>query len=202
MKTMNGKGELSLSILDRFREMTDNEIIFEVTRKEVHDGERYGGYRLEMFLDQLSPRGREIAAATMELYRRKFADVHSDERIRQSEDIYKIFRPKLEGLESEEFWVLGLNQSLKPIGLKRISVGGLTQTVADVRIIFFELIKMKAVGFVLAHNHPSGNVTPSREDKRLTSLVSKAAETMNIKLIDHVIIGAGDFYSFSDNGEI
>ena len=182
--------------------MTDNEIIFEVTRKEVHDGERYGGYRLEMFLDQLSPRGREIAAATMELYRRKFADVHSDERIRQSEDIYKIFRPKLEGLESEEFWVLGLNQSLKPIGLKRISVGGLTQTVADVRIIFFELIKMKAVGFVLAHNHPSGNVTPSREDKRLTSLVSKAAETMNIKLIDHVIIGAGDFYSFSDNGEI
>ncbi len=199
---MNGKGELSLSILDRFREMTDNEIIFEVTRKEVHDGERYGGYRLEMFLDQLSPRGREIAAATMELYRRKFADVHSDERIRQSEDIYKIFRPKLEGLESEEFWVLGLNQSLKPIGLKRISVGGLTQTVADVRIIFFELIKMKAVGFVLAHNHPSGNVTPSREDKRLTSLVSKAAETMNIKLIDHVIIGAGDFYSFSDNGEI
>ena len=202
MKTMNGKGELSLSILDRFREMTDNEIIFEVTRKEVHDGERYGGYRLEMFLDQLSPRGREIAAATMELYRRKFADVHSDERIRQSEDIYKIFRPKLEGLESEEFWVLGLNQSLKPIGLKRISVGGLTQTVADVRIIFFELIKMKAVGFVLAHNHPSGNVTPSREDKRLTSLVSKAAETMNIKLIEHVIIGAGDFYSFSDNGEI
>ena len=199
---MNGKGELSLSILDRFREMTDNEIIFEVTRKEVHDGERYGGYRLEMFLDQLSPRGREIAAATMELYRRKFADVHSDERIRQSEDIYKIFRPKLEGLESEEFWVLGLNQSLKPIGLKRISVGGLTQTVADVRIIFFELIKMKAVGFVLAHNHPSGNVTPSREDKRLTSLVSKAAETMNIKLIEHVIIGAGDFYSFSDNGEI
>ena len=199
---MNGKGELSLSILDRFREMTDNEIIFEVTRKEVHDGERYGGYRLEMFLDQLSPRGREIAAATMELYRRKFADVHSGERIRQSEDIYKIFRPKLEGLESEEFWVLGLNQSLKPIGLKRISVGGLTQTVADVRIIFFELIKMKAVGFVLAHNHPSGNVTPSREDKRLTSLVSKAAETMNIKLIDHVIIGAGDFYSFSDNGEI
>ena len=152
---MNGKGELSLSILDRFREMTDNEIIFEVTRKEVHDGERYGGYRLEMFLDQLSPRGREIAAATMELYRRKFADVHSGERIRQSEDIYKIFRPKLEGLESEEFWVLGLNQSLKPIGLKRISVGGLTQTVADVRIIFFELIKMKAVGFVLAHNHPS-----------------------------------------------
>lgn len=199
---MNGKGELSLSIFDKFREMTDNEIIFEVTRKEVRDGERYGGYRLEMFLDQLSPRGREIAAATMELYRRKFADVHSDERIRQSEDIYKIFRPKLEGLESEEFWVLGLNQSLKPIGLKRVSVGGLTQTVADVRIIFFELIKMKAVGFVLAHNHPSGNVTPSREDKRLTSLVSKAAETMNIKLIDHVIIGAGDFYSFSDNGEI
>lgn len=199
---MNGKGELSLSILDKFREMTDNEIIFEVTRKEVHDGERYGGYRLEMFLDQLSPRGREIAAATMELYRRKFADVHSDERIRQSEDTYKIFRPKLEGLESEEFWILGLNQSLKPIGLKRISVGGLTQTVADVRIIFFELIKMKAVGFVLAHNHPSGNTTPSREDKRLTSLVSKAAETMNIKLIDHVIVGAGDFYSFSDNGEI
>lgn len=199
---MNGKGELSLSILDKFREMTDNEIIFEVTRKEVHDGERYGSYRLEMFLDQLSPRGREIAAATMELYRRKFADVHSDERIRQSEDIYKIFRPKLEGLESEEFWILGLNQSLKPIGLKRISVGGLTQTVADVRIIFFELIKMKAVGFVLAHNHPSGNITPSREDRRLTSLVSKAAETMNIKLIDHVIIGAGDFYSFSDNGEI
>lgn len=199
---MNGKGELSLSILDKFREMTDNEIIFEVTRKEVHGSERYGGYRLEMFLDQLSPRGREIAAATMELYRRKFADVHNDERIKQSEDIYKIFRPKLEGLESEEFWILGLNQSLKPIGLKRISVGGLTQTVADVRIIFFELIKMKAVGFVLAHNHPSGNVTPSREDKRLTDLVNKAAETMNIKLIDHVIIGAGDFYSFSDNGEI
>lgn len=199
---MNGKGELSLSIFDKFREMTDNEIIFEVTRKEVHGSERYGDYRLEMFLDQLSPRGREIAAATMELYRRKFADVRNDERIKQSEDIYKIFRPKLEGLESEEFWILGLNQSLKPIGLKRISVGGLTQTVADVRIIFFELIKMKAVGFVLAHNHPSGNITPSREDKRLTDSVSKAAETMNIKLIDHVIIGAGDFYSFSDNGEI
>lgn len=141
--------------------------------------------------------------AASELGRRR-ADEKPRERkqIKSSQDIYEVFHPVMCDLPVEEFWVMLLNQSLKVIDRIRISQGGLTSTQADVRCILREALLKRAVGIVLCHNHPSGNTTPSREDTRLTELLCRAAETMNIKVIDHVIVTDGSYFSYADEGKL
>lgn len=122
--------------------------------------------------------------------------------ISSSADIFKIFHPLLRDLPTEEFWILLLNQGNRLIDKVCISKGGIDQTTADVRVILREALLHRATQIILAHNHPSGNIRPSQEDKRLTQTVKKCAETMNIRLTDHVIITDGGFFSFNDEGLI
>mgnify|MGYP003367739416 FL=1 len=110
--------------------------------------------------------------------------------------------PLIGDLPNEEFWVISLNQSAKLIKKVRISVGGITQTSADIRLIMRVLIDTGATQFAAVHNHPSGNIRPSNEDKRLTEQLKKAAGLLNIRMIDHVIITNGGYYSFGDEGLI
>ena len=93
-----------------------------------------------------------------------------------------------------------MNQSARVIDKVRISRGGIDRTVVDVRSILREALLQRATQIALIHNHPSGNTRPSMEDRRLTEQVNKAAQTMNIRLTDHVIISDGKYYSFSDEG--
>lgn len=120
--------------------------------------------------------------------------------ISSSADIFKIFHPLLRDLPTEEFWILLLNQGNRLIDKVCISKGGIDQTTADVRVILREALLQRATQIILVHNHPSGNTRPSQEDKRLTQTVKKCAETMNIRLTDHVIITDGNFFSFNDEG--
>lgn len=120
--------------------------------------------------------------------------------ISSSADIFKIFHPLLRDLPTEEFWILLLNQGNRLIDKVCISKGGIDQTTADVRVILREALLHRATQIILVHNHPSGNTRPSQEDKRLTQTVKKCAETMNIRLTDHVIITDGNFFSFNDEG--
>ena len=108
-----------------------------------------------------------------------------------SKDIYEIFHPLLCDLAHEEFWVLLLNQASRIIDKSRISRGGIDQTTADVRSILREALIQRATQIALIHNHPSGSPRPSTDDQRLTQLVQKGAQTMNIRLIDHVIVTDG-----------
>ena len=105
-------------------------------------------------------------------------------------------------LPTEECWVLLLNQASKVIDRIKISSGGLVSTAVDVRCILREALLKRAVAMALCHNHPSGSMSPSIEDDRLTEYLNKAAKVMNIRLIDDVILTDGKFYSYADEGKI
>lgn len=151
----------------------------------------------------IGPAKATTIMAALELgKRRKMQEVKERTQIMCSTDIYRIFHPMLCDLPQEEFWILLLNQSNKVIDKIRISTGGIDGTYADVRSILREAILHRATGIVLIHNHPSGNPTPSVNDKRLTTAVSQGAQTMNIRLSDHVIICDGKYYSFADKGDL
>ena len=98
------------------------------------------------------------------------------------------------------FWALLLNQATKLIDKVRISTGGIDGTYTDVRMILREALLQRATQIAVVHNHPSGNIHPSQPDKILTEHIRKAADTMNIRLIDHVIVCESQFYSFADEG--
>lgn len=123
-------------------------------------------------------------------------------QIRSSEDIYRLFYPLMCDLPVEECWVLLLNQAGKVIDRIRISQGGLASTAVDIRCVLREALIRRAVSMVLCHNHPSGNLRPSREDDRLTESLRQAAVTVNLRLLDHIIVTDGKYYSYADEGRI
>lgn len=123
-------------------------------------------------------------------------------QVRSSEDIYRLFYPLMCDLPVEECWVLLLNQAGKVIDRIRISQGGLASTAVDIRCVLREALIRRAVSMVLCHNHPSGNLRPSREDDRLTESLRQAAVTVNLRLLDHVIVTDGAYYSFNDEGRL
>ncbi|MDR3117915.1 MAG: DNA repair protein RadC [Mediterranea sp.] len=151
----------------------------------------------------IGPAKATTIMAALELgKRRKMQEVKERTQITCSKDIYEMLHPVLCDLSQEEFWILLTNQSNKVIEKLRISTGGIDGTYADPRSILREALLHRATGIVLAHNHPSGNPAPSMNDKRLTSAIRQGAQTMNIRLIDHVIVCDGAYYSFADEGEI
>ena len=111
-------------------------------------------------------------------------------------------RPKMQDLDVEEAWVLLLNQNYKLIKAERLSHGGITETAVDVRLMVKSAILCNATIVALAHNHPSNNASPSREDDRLTERARKACETMRIYLLDHIIITDGRYYSYREEGRM
>ena len=143
-----------------------------------------------------------ILAASELGKRRKEEKVEERVTILSSKDVYECFYPLMCDLPTEECWVLLLNQASKIIDKIRISTGGLNATAVDVRCILREALLKRASAIALCHNHPSGSVRPSREDDRLTQQVNQASQCMNIRLVDHVILTDGAFYSYADEGRI
>lgn len=187
------------------RYMSDSELIYEISnnRQIVSDIERSNEViDLEKLFSSLTPGRRRVAVAAVEIYKRQQSQQVERREIFGSADIYKLMGPLIGDLPNEEFWVISLNQSAKLIKKVRISVGGITQTSADIRLIMRVLIDTRATQFAAVHNHPSGNIRPSNEDKKLTEQLKKAAVLFNITMIDHVIITNGGYYSFGDEGLI
>lgn len=181
--------ELMRKILDGYRNS-----LGELGKASIDDLCRYKGIGVAKAVTLL---------AASELGRRR-AEEHPAERpqVRCSADIYKLFHPLMCDLPVEECWVLLLNQSSKVIERIRISRGGITATQVDVRCILREALLKRAVAIVLCHNHPSGNVSPSSGDDRLTEALKQAAQAMDIRLLDHLVITDGGYYSYSDEGRI
>jgi DNA repair protein RadC len=132
--------------------------------------------------------------------RRKLSEVMNKQKITSSINVFERFFPKMEDLPHEEFWVLFLDRANKVIQEYRISQGGITGTVIDVKIILKNAIQKLASSIILCHNHPSGNIVPSNADKNITTKLKEAATMMDIQVLDHLIIGQGDYYSFADEG--
>ena len=114
--------------------------------------------------------------------------------------IYNHMRPVMQDLDVEEFWVLLMNQHYRLIKKVRISHGGITETAVDIRIIMREAVLANCTILAVCHNHPSGNLAPSHEDKELTKSIKRACELMNIHFLDHVIVTDGQYYSFHEQG--
>ncbi len=166
----------------------------QMAKWEVHDFARFKG---------LGPAKSITILAALELGKRRNLQAQPErKRIICSKDIYELFHPLMCDLPVEEFWILLLNQQGKVIDRVRISQGGISQTTVDVRTILREALLQRAVQIALVHNHPSGNPQPSLEDARLTDRIKQAAQVMQIRLIDHLVVTDGAYYSFNDEGRI
>ena len=116
--------------------------------------------------------------------------------------IYNYMLPKMQDLNHEEFWVLLMNQNYKLLKAERISIGGITETSADIRIIMRDAVLNNATILAVCHNHPSGSISPSRQDDMLTQSIQKACQLMRIHFLDHVIVTDGAYYSYHEQGKI
>lgn len=134
--------------------------------------------------------------------RRRQSEALERKKINGSASAFEILQPVMGDLPHEEFWVIFLSASNKVVSKRCVSRGGITGTMADLRMIFKEALMISATGIVLAHNHPSGSVKPSHPDRILTKKIKEAGNLMDIKVLDHLIIAEHEYYSFADEGEM
>ncbi len=130
--------------------------------------------------------------------RRRGAEILQKEKISSSKDVFDLFQPIMEDYKYESFWILLLNRANKIIKKIQVSDGGVSGTIADPKRIFKHSIENEASGIILCHNHPSGNIKPSEADIKLTKKIKKGGELLDINVLDHIIIGEENYFSFAD----
>jgi DNA repair protein RadC len=139
--------------------------------------------------------------AALEIGRRRGdAEVRVPDEVKSSRDGYNIMRRHLMDLNHEEFWIMLIGRSNKVLAKELVSKGGLSGTVADPKIIFHMALQHQASALIMVHNHPSGNLRPSREDLVLTKKIADAGRMLDINVLDHLIITDGGYFSFGDEG--
>lgn len=139
--------------------------------------------------------------AAMELGRRRRAEDAAElTKITSSKKVFEIMQPIIGELPHEEFWVLYLNNSNKVISKIQQSKGGITGTMVDSRLVFKTALELSATAVILCHNHPSGSLMPSDADKQLTKKIKLAGDSLDVKVLDHLIITETKYYSFADEG--
>lgn len=134
--------------------------------------------------------------------RRMMEDSRCIQKFSSSADVLRFMQPLVQDLHHEKSWVLLLNNNAQLLHCSTLSSGGLTETAVDVRMLLKEALLHDATCFILVHNHPSGNLRPSRADDDLTQKVHKAAQAVNIRMMDHVIVTENDYYSYSESGKL
>lgn len=134
--------------------------------------------------------------------RRRGGDALKQEKITSSASAFELLQPILGELPHEEFWIIYMNNSNKVIQKSQLSKGGITGTLVDVRLVLKTALEVGATGLLLAHNHPSGTLKPSTADKQITEKLKIAAQSLDIKVLDHIIITETTYFSFADEGII
>ncbi len=130
--------------------------------------------------------------------RRRLEEGLKLEKITSSRSVYDIMQPILGELPHEEFWILYLNNSNKVIQKNQLSKGGITGTLVDVRLVLKNALETGATALILCHNHPSGTLKPSQADKDITQKLKTAAQSLDIKVLDHLIVTEKAYFSFAD----
>ncbi len=139
--------------------------------------------------------------AALELGRRRREEEEvSLSKITSSKAAFELMQPIIGELQHEEFWVLFLNNSNKVIAKEQLSKGGITGTIVDVRIVLKKALELGALSLIICHNHPSGTLRISNADKQITEKIKLAGESLDIKLLDHLIITEKNYTSFADEG--
>lgn len=191
-----GSGNIEESAVELMRKVMEDchNRLSELGKRTVDELCQYKG---------IGPAKAVTLLAASELGRRRTEEGPSERKqIRCSRDIYMFFHPLMCDLSVEECWILLLNQASKVIESVRISRGGLAATQVDIRCILREALLKRATSMVLAHNHPSGNVRPSADDDRLTQALFQSSKIMNIRLLDHLVVTDGKYYSYADEGRL
>ena len=132
--------------------------------------------------------------------RRKNSETPERAKISSSNDAYEVLKPHLMDLPHEEFWIILLNRANQVMKCERISSGGVSGTVADPKMIFKVALENLCSAIILAHNHPSGNLTPSQADKDLTKKLREAGNYLDVPILDHIIFTDKVYLSFADDG--
>jgi len=137
--------------------------------------------------------------AALELGRRRRSEEALDKKkIISSVSAFELMQPIIGDLQHEEFWIIYVNNSNKVIQKNQLSKGGITGTLVDVRLVLKNALEVGATGLILAHNHPSGTLKPSEADKQITQKLKAAAQSLDIKVLDHLIITEKAYFSFAD----
>lgn len=134
--------------------------------------------------------------------RRQYEPSRKIRKINSSNDVFQLMSPMFYDKEFEEFWVIYMNNFNKVLSKEMCTRGGLTSTIVDKRLIFKRALELSAVSIIVCHNHPSGNIKPSISDKELTKKIKEAGDSLDIRLLDHLIITEKSYFSFADHGEI
>lgn len=190
------------------RHLSDAEVVYQLTNSKETSNQvnamlaNGSNVSIEDICNLLTSARREMALAVIELYKRIKERKNNSKTIHSSTDVYEVMHPYMADLKVEECWAIYLNQAARIIRKQRISVGGLASTQVDVRVILREALTCNATSMILCHNHPSGNTRPSQDDDRLTHSLLEAGRTMNIRLLDHVIVADGSHYSYGDEGRL
>jgi len=154
-------------------------------------------------LKGIGPAKAALLVAALELGRRRqIYESSSKLVIRNSVDAYSLIKPYLADLIREEFWVFHLNRASTVVLAEKLSIGGVSGTTVDIRLLYNSALERLTSSIILAHNHPSDQMRPSRSDIELTRQVVKAGKIFDIDVVDHLIVGASSFYSFADEGKL
>lgn len=141
-----------------------------------------------------------IAAALEIGRRRRGEDGQKITKIQSSKSVFELLQPIIGELEHEEFWIVYLNNSNTVLHHAQLSKGGITGTMVDVRLVMKQALELGAVAMILSHNHPSGTLKPSAADTQITQKLKVAAEVLDLKVLDHLIITQKEYFSFADEG--
>jgi DNA repair protein RadC len=188
-----GSGNKNASALQLAQEIlrSANNNLSDLSRMTISDLTKIKG---------IGPTKAIILNAALELgKRRREEEAKKTIKITCSKDAFGYFEHLLEDYRHEEFWLLLLNRNNIVLARKRISIGGVSGTVVDPKVIFKIAIDHMASSIILCHNHPSGNLNPSRQDIEITKKLKEAGKLLEIDIYDHIIIGNKGFFSLSDN---
>ena len=147
-------------------------------------------------------RAVQIVAMFALARRRNESEVVNRDKIKSSTDAFRIFQSIVGDLPYEEFWMLMLNRANKIIRKVKISEGGIAGTVVDPKKIFKLALDHHTTSLILCHNHPSGQITPSEADIKITRKIIESGKLLEIAVLDHIIVGQNQFYSFADEGNM
>ncbi|MBP5643279.1 MAG: DNA repair protein RadC [Bacteroidales bacterium] len=191
-----GSGNSSESAVDLSRRVLKdvNDNLIQLSQLSINELMNYNGIG--------EAKAVSIAAALELGRRRRFAEAVQQPVIHNSKEAFEYFYMHVQDLEHEQFWVMLLNPANKVIKLSLVSVGGVNGTSADPKRIFKLALENNATALMLCHNHPSGSVEPSERDKVLTRNIVNGGKILEIKILDHIIVGIDKYFSFADSGMI
>ena len=183
------KKESAVALSQRILASVANNLV-ELGRRELHELMEFKGIG--------EAKAITITAALEIGRRRRSEQALERKKITSSTSVFELMQPVLGDLPHEEFWIIYLNNSNKILQRSQLSKGGITGTLVDIRLAFKNALQLGAVAVILVHNHPSGTLRPSTADKELTAKIQRAGTSLDIKVLDHLIVTENAYFSFAD----